>query len=338
MGDAKDLNGLPFVRALAAAAYALIVAPCAGDDLFDTSSAQDTRIPDTLKAKGFRFNKRLAVGGSSDWIIVCTRGKEITLAGWTTSRPAHALAVPVSPGKFRTSKSDGASEMRSTGGNTLLVSLTESPVYITPIGPNPLLQIAAAWERAPLEVVKDGPRLAVLPLTLTNPLSKPIVVRSGATRLRLKPGEVGVIPQLVDLRRSPQPIPVRHEWIIEGMGKLSQRSQVVPRNPLVMKLLNARVDGDPETTDTLSVAVQNPSREPFRGFVELTHVPGVPPAKLRVALDFKQGQSEIVVGFNGVPASNSYRAGARIRDSEGQLMTALQPQRFRSLPVPNPTR
>ena len=48
--------------------------------------------------------------------------------------------------------------------------------------------------------------------------------------------------------------------------------------------------------------------------------------------------TEIVVGFSGVPASDSYRAGARIRDSDGQLMTALKPQRFRSLPVSKQSR
>jgi hypothetical protein len=298
--------------------------------------AQGTQNPTALK--GFEFNKRLAIGSTEDNILLCTREKQLTIAAWTTARKPRTVSIPVSPGRFRLSTAGGSTTTRAVTGRSISVALTESIVLITALSPNPLLQVAAAWERAPLEVVKDGPRLAVLPLTLTNPLAKPIVARSGATRIRLKPGEVGVIPQLVDLRRSPQPIAVRHDWIIEGMGKLSQRSQVVPRNPLILQFLAAKVDGDPETTDTLSVAVRNPSKEPFRGFVELTHVPGVPPAKLRVALDFKQGQNEIVVGFTGVPASKSYRAGAHVRDSEGQVMTALQPQRFRSLPVPNPVR
>jgi len=203
------------------------------------------------------------------------------------------------------------------------VRLTDSPIYLSPEKPNELLRVAAAWERAPLESVREGPRLAVLPLTLENPLGRTIVAESGANRIRLKPGQLGVIPRLVDLKRPADPIPIKHEWTIEGLGKLSQSTVLMARNPLKLTVLPVLADTNPGTSDVLPVAVANPSGEPFRGVVELTGVYGAEPGKYRVALDFKAGQREIIVGFPGALLTERFSVGARVRDRAGQILSSI---------------
>ena len=292
----------------------------------------------TAALGGFRYSKRLDVGSPGDWVLLFSRNKEVRIAAWTTAQSARTILIPAGPGGFRSQRHDGSSSLRlASVSSGLSLRLTDAPIYLTPEKPNELLQIVAAWERAPLESLRDGPRLAVLPLTLQNPLSRTIVARSGAVRIRLKPGQIGVIPRLADLKRSPEQIPIRHDWIVEGLGRMSQSTLLMARNPLKLTVLPVVADSQPGTSDILPIVVGNPSGEPFLGVVELTGVVGAEPAKMRVALDFKAGQREIVVGFPGSLVSPRFTVGARVRDREGQILSSIPERQYEPIrPQPRP--
>ena len=281
---------------------------------------------------GYHYSKRLAVGGREDWVLLFSRGKETRIAAWTTSASPRTVMVPASPGVFRVVSIAGSPLPSVTATKSgLALNVTDSVRYYVPEKLNDLLRVAAAWERAPLEVAKNGPRLAVLPLTLENPLSRPIVARSESTRIRLKPGEIGVIPRLVDLGRPAEPIPIRYDWAIEGLGRLSQQTRLLARNPLRITVLPARADIDPNTSDALPVKVENPSGERFRGMIEITGLPDSASGRHRVVLDFKPGQREIIVAFAGAFRGQRYRVGARIKDQAGRTVASIPERGYQPL-------
>ena len=49
---------------------------------------------------GYRFTRRLPVGGANDFVLLFTKGTEIRLAAWTTSAASRKAAIPDLQGQF----------------------------------------------------------------------------------------------------------------------------------------------------------------------------------------------------------------------------------------------
>jgi hypothetical protein len=138
---------------------------------------------------GYRFSKRLAVGGADDYVLLFAKGDDVRVAAWTIAREPHAVVIPASPGKFAATAHTGeplpALIADGTGPSLvgtskppseiaadakgLLVTLTDAPQYLVPEKPNELLRKAEAREQSTLEV------------TLLPPSGKTLTVRVEST-------------------------------------------------------------------------------------------------------------------------------------------------------------
>jgi hypothetical protein len=115
---------------------------------------------------GFSFNKRLMLTGPNDYLLMFTKGEDVRLAAWTTSRP-HEISIPASPGAFRGFGYAGTKlKPLNADSGGLTITLSEAPIYLAPERPIDLLRIVSHWERAPLEVVVHGPSNVRLPASL----------------------------------------------------------------------------------------------------------------------------------------------------------------------------
>ena len=109
----------------------------------------------TTALGGFTFSKRLAVGDENDYVLLFAKGSEVRLAAWTTSLVPHAVLIPASPGRFNATGHTGQNLPSLVAqGPGLSVTLNDAPQYLAPQGRNDLLRVAAACQRAPMEVPK----------------------------------------------------------------------------------------------------------------------------------------------------------------------------------------
>lgn len=267
---------------------------------------------------GFQFNKRLAVGSSDDYVFLFTKGDEVRLAAWTIADKPCTLTIPASPGRFAVTSHTGESLAPLTAdAKGLTITLNDTPQYLVPEGANDLLRIAAAWQRAPMDVqLRAQPSLAGK-LSLRNPLARPIRVSSGGAATEVKPGQTVTLATTFDLMRVAEPVDVRLECQVEGMGSLAQVVSVSATNPL-------RVAFGPPIGGRLIVRVENPTGEAFKGVVRLTDVQGIVPSTATANVEFQSGQQEKTIE---VALSNSrvksYRLGVRVEDEQGRLQLVL---------------
>lgn len=92
---------------------------------------------------GFTFRKRIAVGTSSDYVLLFTQGSAARLAVWTTAEP-HAVTIAGARGKFRVTGITGEKERGLRAHHHgLKVTLTHSPQYVAPSGTNGLERLLA---------------------------------------------------------------------------------------------------------------------------------------------------------------------------------------------------
>jgi hypothetical protein len=81
---------------------------------------------------GYRFTRRLPVGGANDYVLLFTKGTKIRLAAWTTSASQEA-AIPDLKGQFAITDYLGQSlkPARAHKGK-LAITLTDAPQYLAP--------------------------------------------------------------------------------------------------------------------------------------------------------------------------------------------------------------
>ena len=79
------------------------------DPVYDPKPAYRAAKTLTTALAGFRFNKRLAVGGADDYVLLFAKGDDVRVAAWTTAREPHAVVIPASPGKFAATAHTGES-------------------------------------------------------------------------------------------------------------------------------------------------------------------------------------------------------------------------------------
>jgi hypothetical protein len=80
---------------------------------------------------GYRFEKRLAVGGTDDYVFVFRNGSDLRFAAWTTSALEHRVVVPLVAGQHATVKHTGEDLGVITASQAgVPITLTRSPVYV----------------------------------------------------------------------------------------------------------------------------------------------------------------------------------------------------------------
>ena len=129
-------------------------------------------LADTLR--GFKFNKRLAQGEADDYCLLFAKDKDVRLAVWTAdAKKSREMIIPASAGKFQVVDYLGKKlPPLDVDKNGLKVTLTDTVQYLIPEQTNELLQVAAAWNRVPLEVVTMGRKHTEVDLGLQNPLPR----------------------------------------------------------------------------------------------------------------------------------------------------------------------
>jgi hypothetical protein len=90
----------------------------------------------TSELSGYRFQKRLAVGGPDDYVLAFCRDRDpqkVCWAAWTTADSPHAVVIPVPAGKYAAVGHVGQTQPPLTAGaNGLSLNLSDAPTYLRP--------------------------------------------------------------------------------------------------------------------------------------------------------------------------------------------------------------
>lgn len=278
-----------------------------------------------------RFSKRLAVGSSGDYVLLFTGGARTRLAAWTTSSVPHDVTIPASPGSFDVVGLTGETlpSIHATQQG-LHVRLTGSPQYFASQTPNRLLQLAAAADAAPLEVLTHAPGQVTVTLRIHNPFSRSIKVRAAGKRwTKVVPGAAAsLVFTRENIRRDADPIPWRIEVEARGVGRFTQETQIVVSNPLRATLL-------PAEGNVLPVAVANPSGEALGGgSIEITQPQGLAPSGA-APVEFRLGETGRIVRLQlRASSATHYRTGLRILDQRGNVILGVPVTQFARYPAP----
>ena len=159
--------------------------------------------------QGYHFNKRLTLGSQDDYVLLFSNNNDVRVAAWTTSRTPHQLKLLASPGLFQVVNHTGQISTASADSTGLVLQLTDAPQYFLPVEGNALLQIAAAWERLPLDVARPAQRSYPLSLSLRNPTDHPIQVANPFKRVSLQPGQRVTLTQPIEITHHPEDVPVQ---------------------------------------------------------------------------------------------------------------------------------
>jgi len=277
----------------------------------------------TTLLEGFRFNKRLVVGGSNDYVLLFSNGEAVRLVVWTTAPAPHALSIPASPGRFAVFAHTGEKLPDVVAGQgSLDVVATDSPQYLDPETPNDILRVAAAWMTAPLEIYTTAPKEVLITLNLRNPLSKTLRVKTQPNlQAQATSGKELSLSTSVKVLRVADPIRVPIEWEVDGLGRIAQETHIQVTNPL-------RTNLSPVAGNILPVRVRNPSGEAFNGELFLTDVAGLGCDPCRAPLNLKSGEIATTVSIALGGSERVYGAGVLVKDSKGETVLSVAPARL----------
>jgi hypothetical protein len=92
---------------------------------------------------GYRFNKRLSLSSSDDYLLLFDKSGVVKLAAWTTSKEPHEITIRASPGIFRVTNHLGEAQPDVTAGpDGLKLIISDAPLYLEPAAPNDVLRVA----------------------------------------------------------------------------------------------------------------------------------------------------------------------------------------------------
>jgi polysaccharide biosynthesis protein PslG len=309
---------------------------------------------------GFRFNKRLSVENPDDYLLLFTKGDEVRLAAWTTASQ-HTAVLPASPGQFELTSFTGEKlPALAADRHGLSVTLTRSPRYLMPVRANPLLTVAAAWQRLPPEIVVRAPGVLPLHLTVKNATSSPVRLdarvaedsqepetkpnpfavpgtpaarparnswewEAGPAEKTASGAEATLMLRVGAATRSVKPAPLRVEIEAGKLGTVAQTTWIVASNPLRLTLL-------PATASQLPIAIANPSGDSVQGWIEGLQVRGLRLSMPSVSGDIKAGVKTLIAALplEGRP-DGEYAVGVSIVDNGGHPISSVEPSRF--LPI-----
>lgn len=287
------------------------------DPVFDPKSTYLAVKTLTSQLAGMRFNKRLETK-TDEWSLLFSRGKEMRIVWWATSREPIDASIPASPGKFAVVDHLGKplTEIAASGETipTLKAHIGDAPRYLTPVGPNEILSVAAAWQRLPLEVVLEPERAPDLTYSVTNPMPHPIRLESPLPAT-LAPAERREIKLPLARTRRERTESAVHLSV--AGTRLSQKTIIVSAKPL-------RVTCLPPVASMFPVLIENPTGAPFNGALELDSPGATGPAEFkpltpgpkRIPVIFAQGQLEQTLAF-GLSTAPQGAYAAELRLFEG---------------------
>jgi polysaccharide biosynthesis protein PslG len=285
---------------------------------------------------GFRFNKRLSLNQPDDYLLLFTKGTDARLVAWTTGAP-HTVTIPASAGRFDATGLEGeALAPLRAGRGSLKLQLNTAPQYLAPEQTNPLLEVAAAWDRLPLEIAVQTPGDLPLHFHVKNPLAAPLKLSVKATdfpaeagpAVTARSGTEATLELLTRaVTRSLKPVTARVELEAHGLGRLSQATWIVSLNPLRLTIL-------PATENSIPVAIANPSGDPFRGSIRMTDTRGLNFASPGVSLDLAPRSNGVTAQLPlARPPNTDYTLGLEMMDDNGNVVLDLPPARFIRLNV-----
>jgi polysaccharide biosynthesis protein PslG len=297
----------------------------ARDPVYDPKPAYRAGRTLTTLLEGFRFNKRLVVGGPNDYALLFSKGDTVRLVVWTTAPAPHPVSIPASPGRFSVVAHTGERlPDLMAGKGSLNVVATNAPQYLKPDKSNDLLRVAAAWMRAPLEIYTTAPKEVSLTLNLRNPLSKTLRVKTEPNlEAQAAAGKNLSLYTSVRVLRVADPFRLPIKWEVEGLGRITQETQIQVTNPL-------RANLSPVAGDILPVGVWNTSGETFDGELFLTDVAGLRCDPCSTPLNLKSGETAKTVSIGVSRSEGVYRAGLLVKDSKGETVLTVAPARLAS--------
>jgi hypothetical protein len=188
----------------------------------------------------------------------------------------------------------------TASGLGAVVWLTDSPIYLTPVGRNRVLEAAATWGRLALEtVVSYGP---------------------SATIRAASPS--GMTSRTVQLERTADGIPVRLEMHVAGAAPLVQETIVIVRDPLVVTV-------GPPYGNQAKVTVANPSGAAFDGTLVVTSKRAGSTTTRRLPLRLRAGQTHLALQVS-TPSPRTGRMAftGEVLDHQGARVLTLPPCEF----------
>lgn len=88
---------------------------------------------------GYRFSRRVHVGGAADYVLLFSNGREQRLAAWTAAWQPVQVDLSGAKGRFKVVGAEGASRKPLGARNgRLRITLTDAPVYVEPQAPTGL--------------------------------------------------------------------------------------------------------------------------------------------------------------------------------------------------------
>jgi hypothetical protein len=99
--------------------------------VYDTKPAYQAARTLTTFFAGYRFEKRLEVGGADDYVLMFRNGNQVRVAAWTTDDRVHKVVVPLTAGQYTSVRHTGENiGVVTSGQNGVTVTLTTAPVYV----------------------------------------------------------------------------------------------------------------------------------------------------------------------------------------------------------------
>lgn len=121
------------------------------DPVYDAKPAYFAAKTLTSVLDGYRFTKRIAVGGPDDYVLLFRTGDELRLAVWTTAAEPHEVRIPSGECTFDVVEHTGKQGAPiSTKGDSLALTATDAPQYLIAKGANAVL--AGAPTAYPLHI------------------------------------------------------------------------------------------------------------------------------------------------------------------------------------------
>jgi hypothetical protein len=277
--------------------------------------------------RGFRFNKRLALGSADDYMLLFERDGEVKVVAWTRSREPKKVVLPASAGRFDVTSHVG--EKRDAARSTrsgLAIELTDAPVYLTPREPNDLLRLAAGWERVPHEILAPAPAQNEIRLTLANPLEEDVPVRVEWPRAQsgtVRGGASESFAMWFGASRFDGAKRRTMTWEFGGHGKLSQETFVIPAGAMSVTIL-------PRCGRYLPLRVENPSGNAFHGSVGIDYSGGAIGAVDALHLPENQRELTLLRSAPPTPADAEYRVAVAVAE-DGAAEPYVVRARFRPI-------
>jgi len=273
--------------------------------------------------EGFRFSKRLMVGDAQHFVLLFQRGKEVRLAAWSSHPDGTEVVIPASPGAFEAVDHLGRRLPNMTAaGPGLRIRLTDAPVYLKPLRPNPVLTMAAQWQRLPSDMPVEYRPTVRLRTAFRNTTDRRVRVSDGLTAVTLKAGARCELTTAVAIERSVTPKKARLVIRVDNAAPLIQETQITVTNPLSVELR-------PPSGGRLPLVVSSPTGSPFRGTVTVQFQSGnsLRSEQRPLLLSTTERRKELEVPMTERPTDTLI--GFRLLDENGRVALSGRPVRFR---------